>query len=195
MLKHSASLFLALDSRKQLVLVSSSHPSQHSLGGQARQFVKGLFCDIAISLEVAPRDSLQLLWTPASPNRAQINPPSASTLIAAAHHVQIFTPPRHHTHQKHRSQHNTTSARLHVHFINQTFFHNNKSGATMDDDSSYVEMIDRYPGPDPAALYLAPVLVSNPPPVRPFASTQAPATPYVLHTACLHQSFAGQSVS
>lgn len=60
----------------------------------------------------------------------------------------------------------------------------------MDDDSSYVEMIDRYPGPDPAALYLAPVLVSGPPPVRPFASTQAPATPYVLHTACLHQSFA-----
>ena len=62
----------------------------------------------------------------------------------------------------------------------------------MDDDSSYVEMIDRYPGPDPAALYLAPVLVSGPPPIRPFASTQAPATPYVLHTACLHQSFAGQ---
>ncbi|KAG8723533.1 hypothetical protein FRC09_002897 [Ceratobasidium sp. 395] len=60
----------------------------------------------------------------------------------------------------------------------------------MDDDSSYVEMIDRYPGPDPAALFLAPILVSNPPPARPFASTQAPATPYVLHTACLHQSFA-----
>jgi hypothetical protein len=65
----------------------------------------------------------------------------------------------------------------------------------MDDDSSFVEMIDRYPGPDPAALFLAPLMVSSPPIVRPYASTQAPSMPYVLHTACLHQSFAGQSMS
>ncbi|QRW02060.1 WD40 repeat protein [Ceratobasidium sp. AG-Ba] len=51
----------------------------------------------------------------------------------------------------------------------------------MDDDSSYVEMIDRYPGPDPAALYLAPLLVSNTPPARPFASTRHQLPPSLAH--------------
>ncbi|CCO28185.1 TIP41-like protein [Rhizoctonia solani AG-1 IB] len=60
----------------------------------------------------------------------------------------------------------------------------------MDDDSSYVEMIDRYPGPDPAALYLSDSMMASPPPSRPTASTQAPSMPYVLHSACLNQSFA-----
>ncbi|CAE6371491.1 unnamed protein product [Rhizoctonia solani] len=65
----------------------------------------------------------------------------------------------------------------------------------MDDDSSYVEMIDRYPGPDPAALYLSDSMMASPPPARPTASTQAPSLPYVLHSACLNQSFAGQYMS
>ncbi|CAE6457248.1 unnamed protein product [Rhizoctonia solani] len=60
----------------------------------------------------------------------------------------------------------------------------------MDDDSSYVEMIDRYPGPDPAALYLSDSMMASLPPSRPTASTQAPSMPYVLHSACLNQSFA-----
>ncbi|CAE6439846.1 unnamed protein product [Rhizoctonia solani] len=65
----------------------------------------------------------------------------------------------------------------------------------MDDDSSYVEMIDRYPGPDPAALYLSDSMMASSPPPRPTASTQAPSMPYVLHSATLNQSFAGQYVS
>ncbi|ELU45635.1 WD40 domain-containing protein [Rhizoctonia solani AG-1 IA] len=65
----------------------------------------------------------------------------------------------------------------------------------MDDDSSYVEMIDRYPGPDPAALYLSDSMMASLPPSRPTASTQAPSMPYVLHSACLNQSFAGQYMS
>ncbi|KAJ1308906.1 hypothetical protein OPQ81_004591 [Rhizoctonia solani] len=60
----------------------------------------------------------------------------------------------------------------------------------MEDDSSFVEMIDRYPGPDPAALYLSDFMMASPPPARPIASTQAPSMPYVLHSACLNQSFA-----
>jgi len=64
-----------------------------------------------------------------------------------------------------------------------------------DDQSFFFDTARVYPGPDPPALYLSEGLLQSTSRQRPIASTivPGPALPYITNTACLNQSFAGES--